>query len=112
MTLCIVMALVSAEATFNTGAIVSRKSRTFSSNGRPDWAARIERLRDRLQFSQTELARKLHVSAMAISRWERGVNEPPSHSYIALGKLAGIDGCWYFWERAGITKADARRMLD
>ena len=90
---------------------MTRKQRIFS-NGRPDWAARIERLRDRLQFSQTELARKLHVSAMAISRWERGVNEPPSHSYIALGKLAGIDGCWYFWERAGITKADARRMLD
>src|SRR5689334_5590407 len=105
------MACFRAEATNNGGVIVSRKSRTFS-NGRPDWATRIERLRDRLQFSQTELARKLHVSAMAISRWERGVNEPPSHSYIALGKMAGIDGCWYFWERAGITKADVRRMLD
>jgi len=89
---------------------VSRPLHTIS-NGRPDWAARIERLRDRLQLSQTELARKLHVSAMAISRWERGVNEPPSHSYIALGKLAGNDGCWYFWERAGITKSDVRRVL-
>jgi transcriptional regulator with XRE-family HTH domain len=89
---------------------VSKRLRTLS-DGRPDWATRVERLRDRLQLSQTELARKLHVSAMAISRWERGVNEPPSHSYIALGKLAGIDGCWYFWERAGITKADVRRML-
>lgn len=78
---------------------------------RPEWAARIERLRDRLQLSQTELAGKLHVSAMAISRWERGVNEPPADGWISLGKLAGSDGCWYFWERAGLSRNDVRRML-
>jgi hypothetical protein len=64
-------------------------------------------------MSQTELAQKLHVSAMAISRWERGVNEPPADGWIALGKLAGsYGGCWFFWERAGITRQDVRRMLD
>lgn len=78
---------------------------------RPEWAVRIERLRGRLALSQTELANKLDVSAMAISRWERGVNEPPADRYIALGKLAGTDGCWFFWERAGITRGDAKRML-
>ncbi len=84
---------------------------TLRDGHRPEWAARIERLRDRLGFSQTELAHKLHVSAMAISRWERGVNEPPADAYIVLGKLAGNEGCWYFWERAGITRHDVRRML-
>ncbi len=79
---------------------------------RPEWALRIEKLRDRLNLSQTEFARKLNVSAMAVSRWERGVNEPPANSYIALGKLAGRDGCWFFWERAGITKNDVRRAMD
>ena len=79
---------------------------------RPEWAVRIEKLRDRLGFSQTEFAGKLDVSAMAVSRWERGINEPPSHCYIALGKLAGQDGCWFFWERAGLTKNDVRRMLN
>jgi DNA-binding XRE family transcriptional regulator len=79
---------------------------------RPDWAQRIEKLRDRLHLSQTEFARKLDVSAMAVSRWERGINEPPANCYIALGKLAGQDGCWFFWECAGITKHDVRRMLN
>jgi DNA-binding XRE family transcriptional regulator len=79
---------------------------------RPEWAVRIEKLRDRLQLSQTEFAKKLDVSAMAISRWERGVNEPPANCYLALGKMAGLDGCWYFWERAGITKSDVRRFMN
>jgi DNA-binding XRE family transcriptional regulator len=79
---------------------------------RPEWAVRIEKLRDRLGLSQTGFARKLDVSAMAVSRWERGVNEPPANCYIAMGKLAGQDGCWSFWERAGLTKNDVRRMLN
>ncbi len=79
---------------------------------RPEWAVRIEKLRDRLHLSQTEFARKLDVSAMAVSRWERGVNEPPANCYIALGKLAGVDGCWFFWEQAGITKNDVRRAMN
>ena len=79
---------------------------------KPEWAHRIEKLRNRLGLSQTELARKLNVSAMAISRWERGVNEPSASCYIHLGKLAGANECWYFWERAGLAKADVRRMLE
>lgn len=79
---------------------------------RPDWAARIQKLRDRLGLSQTDFARKLDVSAMAVSRWERGINEPPANCYIALGKLAGPDGCWFFWERAGLTRNDVRRVLN
>ena len=49
---------------------------------------------------------------MAVSRWERGINEPPANIYLALGKLCGHDGCWYFWERAGITKNDVRRAMN
>jgi transcriptional regulator with XRE-family HTH domain len=79
---------------------------------RPDWATRIEKLRGKLGLSQTEFARKLDVSAMAVSRWERGINQPPANCYIALGKLAGAEGCWFFWERAGLTKNDVRRVLN
>jgi len=79
---------------------------------RPAWAARIEHLRNSLALSQTEFARKLDVSAMAVSRWERGVNEPPARSYLVLGKLCGAAAdCWYFWERAGISRQDIRRLL-
>jgi len=79
---------------------------------RPDWATRIERLREKLGLTQTQLAQQLGVSAMAISRWERGINEPPAEGYIQLGKLAGGGDCWFFWERAGISKSDVRRVLE
>lgn len=79
---------------------------------KPEWALKIERLRNRLGLSQTALARKLNVSAMAISRWERGVNEPSANCYIHLGKLAGRSECWFFWERAGLAKADVKRALE
>ena len=73
---------------------------------RPDWAVRIEHLRNHLGLSQTGLAQRLEVSAMAVSRWERGVNEPPTSCYIRLGKMAGPPECWYFWQRAGLSKQD------
>jgi DNA-binding XRE family transcriptional regulator len=72
---------------------------------------RIEQLRGRLGMSQTALAKQLEVSAMAVSRWERGVNEPPTACYIALGKLAGPKECWYFWQRAGLSKHDLLHAL-
>jgi len=78
---------------------------------RPEWALRIEHLRGALGLSQTALAQRLKVSAMAVSRWERGVNEPPTSCYIGLGKLAGIPECWYFWQRAGLTKQDLLTAL-
>jgi len=64
----------------------------------PEWARRI----------QAEL---LRVSAMAVSRWERGINEPPGQAYIVLGKLAGSPNCWYFWERTGLKKSDLEKAL-
>jgi SOS-response transcriptional repressor LexA len=48
---------------------------------------------------------------MAISRWERGVQEPPAASYIELGSLAGDPLCWLFWGRAGLRKEDLMRVM-
>ena len=48
---------------------------------------------------------------MAVSRWERGVSEPPSHIYIEMGNLAGDPLCWYFWGRAGLSKEDLLRVV-
>ncbi len=79
---------------------------------RPSWATRIEKLRAALAMSQTELADRLGVSAMAVSRWERGINEPSAACYIQLGKLAGIGNaeCWFFWSRAGLNKSDLKHL--
>ncbi len=48
---------------------------------------------------------------MAISRWERGVQEPASRSYIELGNLSGDPDCWYFWGRAGLRNEDILRVV-
>src|SRR3979490_910106 len=77
----------------------------------PEWAEQIEQLRHRLDLSQSRLGQQLQYSAMAISRWERGLQEPPADSYIKLGDLAGNPDCWYFWERAGLKSSDVIRAL-
>jgi DNA-binding XRE family transcriptional regulator len=71
----------------------------------------IERMRCALGLSQAGLARKLKVSAMAVSRWERGINEPSSSIYVQLGKMAGSADCWYFWGLAGMTRQDVEKAL-
>lgn len=78
---------------------------------RPQWSSTIADLRRRMALSQTEFGRHLGFSAMAVSRWECGVQEPPSHGYIELGNLAGDPTCWYFWERAGLRTEDLMRVV-
>lgn len=78
---------------------------------RPEWAVQIERLRERLHLNQAGLARLLNVSPMAVSRWERAVNEPEAAYYIHMGTLTGDPDCWYFWQRAGLPASDLKRAL-
>jgi SOS-response transcriptional repressor LexA len=78
---------------------------------RPDWSSMISRLRERLGLSQTAFGYEVHSSAMGVSRWERGAQEPPSHSYIELGNLAGDPDCWFFWGRAGLRSEDLMRVM-
>src|SRR3954465_4454882 len=76
-----------------------------------EWADRIITLRHRLKMSQSELGRRLSSSAMAVSRWERAVQEPPANIYIQLGNITGDPECWYFWGRAGLHSGDLMRVL-
>ena len=48
---------------------------------------------------------------MAVSRWERGEQEPPANIYIQLGNITGDPECWYFWARAGLHSVDLMRVL-
>jgi DNA-binding transcriptional regulator YiaG len=77
----------------------------------PKWAARIKKLRLRLGWSQAALAQQLQCSSMSVSRWERGMNEPPAQCYLELGKLAGKPDCWLFWQRVNLSKDDVRSLL-
>src|SRR5690348_3086842 len=78
---------------------------------KPDWAGMISGLRKRLGVNQSEFGHEVHSSAMGVSRWERGAQEPSSHSYIELGNLAGDPDCWFFWGRAGLSSEDLMRVM-
>ena len=77
----------------------------------PYWASAILSLRRRLGLSQSEFGSRLHYSAMAVSRWETGKQEPTSRCFIQLGNIAGQPECWLFWSRAGLRSSDLRQML-
>ena len=76
-----------------------------------EWASRIIALRRRMALSQSEFGKQLNSSAMAVSRWERGVQDPPADIYIQLGNITGDPECWYFWGRAGLHSGDLMRVL-
>ncbi|MEO8724792.1 MAG: helix-turn-helix domain-containing protein [Acidobacteriaceae bacterium] len=86
--------------------------RSAAKPARPDWTIAIGQVRESLGIGQAGLARLLNVSPMAVSRWERGVNQPTASIYIMLGKLAGPPQCWYFWQRAGLTREDLLNALN
>jgi SOS-response transcriptional repressor LexA len=89
-----------------------RKSQSTSGiPPKPEWATAISELRQRLNLSQIAFGRRIHSSAMGISRWERGTQEPSAGTYIELGILAGDPLCWYFWGRAGLSNEDLMRVM-
>jgi phage repressor protein C with HTH and peptisase S24 domain len=77
----------------------------------PQWSSAILGLRRRLGLSQSEFGSRLHYSAMAVSRWETGKQEPTSRCFIQLGSLAGEPDCWLFWARAGLRSSDLRQIF-
>jgi DNA-binding transcriptional regulator YiaG len=77
----------------------------------PEWATTIMRLRNSLGLNQESFGESFHCSAMAVSRWERGISEPISSAYIELGNVAGDPLCWYSWGRAGLSREDLTRVV-
>ena len=80
-------------------------------HGISDWARSIAELRRELQLTQTELADQVGVTAMTVSRWERGLVEPTAGGYISLGNLSENKRAWFFWLRAGLNKDKVRRAM-
>jgi SOS-response transcriptional repressor LexA/DNA-binding XRE family transcriptional regulator len=77
----------------------------------PEWSLQIGTLRQNLKLTQSEFSKQLGVSAMSVSRWERGILKVPAEVYIKLGNMAGDPLCWYFWGRAGLRTEDVMRVL-
>jgi len=74
----------------------------------------IEQIRHKMSMNQTQFAKLFEVSAMTVSRWERGGNPPGARELLILGRLANSVGAngWHFWERAGITRTECERALN
>jgi SOS-response transcriptional repressor LexA len=77
----------------------------------PEWSSAIFNLRQRLGLSQSDFGSRLQYSAMAVSRWETGKQEPTSRCFIQLGNMAGQPDCWLFWSRAGLRSSDLQQMF-
>lgn len=82
-----------------------------SSETLPEWARKILNLRRSAGVTQAEFASRLHYSAMALSRWERGTHEPPAQACIQIGNLTREPDSSWFWERAGFNSSALARML-
>lgn len=62
-------------------------------------AKQIKTVRERrLSLTQRELAQKLDVDQMTISRWERGEVEPRARHIRELAALAELPVSWFFEE--------------
>ena len=76
-----------------------------------EWSRKILDLRRSMSMTQAAFASRLHYSAMALSRWERGTHEPPAQAYIQMGNLAGDPERRWFWARAGLKSSDLSLMF-
>src|SRR5277367_5327240 len=76
-----------------------------------DWSRKILDLRRSMSMTQAAFASRLHYSAMALSRWERGTHEPPANAYIQLGNIADEADRRWFWSRAGLKISDLSHVF-
>lgn len=74
----------------------------------------IEDVRHKMSLNQTDFAKFFRVSAMTVSRWERGGNSPGARELLILGRLANRVGSngRHFWQLAGITRDECERALN
>jgi DNA-binding transcriptional regulator YiaG len=83
-----------------------KKSKSAKPTGLP--SAVIE-LREQLGMNQRDFADKFGVSAMAVSRWESGANDPPGKCLVQMAKMTkSTNAYWAFLGAIGLTKKDFR----
>jgi len=72
-------------------------------------SAAVMELREQLGMNQRDFADKFGVSAMAVSRWESGANDPPGKCLVQMAKLTKNSAAyWAFLGAIGLTKKDFR----
>lgn len=56
---------------------------------------RIRAMRRRAGLSMRQLGAAVGVSAMAVSKWERGITSPTSEHLLALAAALGVKACTF-----------------
>ncbi|MDR2196710.1 MAG: helix-turn-helix domain-containing protein [Coriobacteriales bacterium] len=51
---------------------------------------KLKECREQLSLSQEDIAKTLHVTRQAVSKWERGINEPDLETIVRLSDLYGV----------------------
>lgn len=67
----------------------------------------VMQLREQLGMNQRDFADKFGVSAMAVSRWESGANDPPGKCLVQMAKMSkDANAYWSFLGALGLSKKD------
>ena len=83
-----------------------KKTKRAKTSGLP---GAVVELREQLGMNQRDFADKFGVSAMAVSRWESGANDPPGKCLVQMAKLTKNSvAYWSFLGAIGLKKADFR----
>lgn len=53
-------------------------------------ADRIKQLREQMNMTQTDLARKLHITRSAVNSWEMSLSAPSISNVIELAKIFNV----------------------
>ena len=68
--------------------------------------------RTQLGLNQTDFGDKLGVSAMSVSRWETGANDPPAECIVKIATMADDSTqFWYFLEHIGLKRKNFKDRL-
>lgn len=80
---------------------------------------RIRQLRERVGFSQSQLAKKLDVTRSSVNAWEMGISAPTTQYVVAMAKLfhvstdylLGMESTLQF-SMEGYTQEEIRLIFD
>lgn len=61
---------------------------------RVERGSRIAERRNSLNMTQAELAERLDVDPMSVSRWERGKSSPTAHVLGEVARALGVSADW------------------
>jgi transcriptional regulator with XRE-family HTH domain len=51
---------------------------------------KLKQCREQLCLSQEDVAKRLHITRQAVSKWERGINEPDIETIVRLSDIYGV----------------------